>query len=105
MREAQKDQTHEEQIKKINASHEQELNRVVSESKESMDKVRERSQNKFTVQEQQYQKDIENLKAMYQKKLAERESWSKAIFKVKHRLFNQVMLIKLKMTKLVKLPE
>ncbi len=74
MREEQKEKMHDTQLKELQATHEKDMTRLSNASKEEVDKVRVEGHNRLTEQDQKYQREIESLKAMYQKKLSERDT-------------------------------
>lgn len=71
LRERETDNRHREDIREIQGTHREELEKVREESQKRIQTLQDESANKLNMKDLQHQKEIEALRAMYAKKLAE----------------------------------
>ncbi len=72
-REAELENVHNQEIKRLAKQHEIEITQVNERAKKEIDETRDRSRTKLTEQDLKHQQEIQSIKALYQKKLNEKE--------------------------------
>ena len=73
-REKESDDRHRDELRDVKMQHAREIEKVRSDANETMSNQRNESQAKLTAKDAQNAKEIDNIRAMYQKKIAASKS-------------------------------